>query len=347
MNKKALSLLTALCLCALSAGALAATANASVVAPETQKVTAPFSGTLLPFDVTVGERVSAGEALFALDTTPVYAAQSGTVAAVFAAVGDDAAGVTAYYGALAVIEPEHPLYVAADTRDAYDKDENRYVHAGETVYLKCGDEKGTGLVTAVNGESYTVQILTGDYDLKDTVRCYRDSGYANDSDIGRGKATRYPDALVTAAGRIAAVCVKAGDAVKTGDLLFETVDAQSAKDAPRTLTAPSDGAVTALYAASGAQVYRGQLLCEIADLSALELSAEVDEVDLNGVRVGDTLSYTLDAFAGEAFSGTVTEIRPVGIQKQNATYFDVRVTLPANRDILPGMNGTVTLGGAQ
>ena len=40
----------------LTTGALAATANASIVAPATYKLTAPFSGTLLPFDLMQGTR---------------------------------------------------------------------------------------------------------------------------------------------------------------------------------------------------------------------------------------------------------------------------------------------------
>jgi len=94
---------------------------------------------------------------------------------------------------------------------------------------------------------------------------------------------------------------------------------------------------------SGAQVYRGQLLCEVADLGTLELSVELDELDLNSVRVGDTLTYTLDAYGDEIFSGTVTKIYSIGTAKQNATYFDVRVTLPTGKTLLPGMNGTVIL----
>lgn len=91
-----------------------------------------------------------------------------------------------------------------------------------------------------------------------------------------------------------------------------------------------------LAATSGAQVYRGQLLCEVADLGTLELSVELDELDLNSVRVGDTLTYTLDAYGDETFSGTVTKIYSIGTAKQNATYFDVRVTLPTGKTLLPG-----------
>ena len=77
------------------------------------------------------------------------------------------------------------------------------------------------------------------------------------------------------------------------------------------------------------------LLCEIADLSALELSAQVDELDLTRVKVGDVLTYTLDAYDGETFSGTVTRIRPVGTTRQNATYFDVRITSREREKIAP------------
>lgn len=330
--------LTLVCACAL-----AATANATIVAPDTVKITAPFAGTLKPFDLTATQEVAAGEALFEIDTVPVYATQDGTVAAVFAGVGDDASGVQSRYGAMAVIEPALALYIDADTAQAYDDDDNRYLHAGETLYLKCGSEKGTGRVTSVSGNSYIVEILTGNFDLGDTIRCFRESGMPSDSETGRGSVTRYADVSVAAQGRIAAVHVRAGESVRTGDLLFEVVDSQCPKDASLTLTAPVGGAVTLLNTVSGAQVYRGQLLCEIADLSALELSAEVDELDLNGVELGDTLTYTLDAYAGETFSGTVTAIRPIGMKKQNATYFDVRITLPTGKTLLPGMNATVTL----
>ena len=137
--------------------------------------------------------------------------------------------------------------------------------------------------------------------------------------------------------------VKPGDTVEVGDLLFELVDAQSAKNASRSVAASASGVITLMNTVSGAQVYRGQLLCEVADMSALELSAEVDELDLNSIAVGDTLTYTLDAFEGETFVGTVTKIYAVGTKKQNATYFDVRITLPSDKALLPGMNGTVTI----
>ena len=43
------------------------------------------------------------------------------------------------------------------------------------------------------------------------------------------------------------------------------------------------------------------------------------------------------------FTGTVTEIRPIGAARQNATYFDVRITAPKEATVLPGMNATVII----
>ena len=344
MNKMMSVAAFAAALTRTAACGVAASADAKIVAPNTEKITAPFAGTLLPFDYETGDSVSAHETLFTLDTTPVYATQAGTVSAVFASVGDDASGVAAHYGALAVIEPKNALYIDASTDQAYNDADNRYIHAGETLYLKLSNDKGTGVVTSVSGKKYTVEILSGSFDVDDTVRCFRESTTPSDSEVGRGKVTRYADVQVNAnSGRIAAVHVKPGDAVEVGDLLFELVDAQSEKNASRSIAASKDGVITSMNTASGAQVYRGQLLCEVADLSTLELSAEVDELDLNSIAVGDTLSYTLDAFDGETFTGTVTQIYSVGAKKQNATYFDVRITLPAGKTLLPGMNGTVTI----
>jgi len=333
-----------LALCLLTCSALAATANATIAAPVTHKLTAPFAGTLLPFDLTQGDAVEEGELLFALDTTPVYATQNGTVAAVFVSEGDDGAGAESHYGAMAYIEPEYPLYLDADNDDAYDKDENRYQHAGETLYLKWGNTTGTGMITSVSGDDYIVEIHSGDFDIDDTVRCFRESHHPQSSEIGRGKVKRFDDIAVNAGGRVARVYIQPSDTVKTGDLLFEMIDAQSLRGASPEIVSPVSGAVTALSAVSGAQVYRGQLLCEIADLSALELSVELDELDLTAVTVGDALSYTLDAYGDKVFTGTVTNVRPIGTKRQNATYFDVRVTLPQGVTLLPGMNGTVLLG---
>lgn len=337
---------SALLLCLLflfSAAALASTSDATIVAPETLKLTAPCSGTLLPFDWVRGDSVSSEDILFSYQTNPIYAPDAGKVVAVYAAPGDDASRIQNHYGALAVIEPVHPLYLAANNAQAYDDDENKYLHAGEILYLKNGNDKGTGRVTSVNGDNYTVEILTGPFDPGDSVRCYRDSGHSNDSETGRGRVYRYPDISVPGQGRIVAVHAAAGTTVQTGDLLFETLDSLALPGQPLSILAGVSGVLSSVPVSSGQTVARGQLLCEIQDLSKLELSIELDEMDLPSVRVGDTLSYTLDAYPSRTFTGTVLRIYPLGTPRQNASYYDVRLSVSSEVPLYPGMNGTVTI----
>lgn len=63
------------------------TANAVAESENVYKITAPYSGVLLPFDLESGDPVSKGDTLFALDTVKVYAPVDGTVQAVFAEPG--------------------------------------------------------------------------------------------------------------------------------------------------------------------------------------------------------------------------------------------------------------------
>lgn len=346
LMKKLVLLLLCLCLLCPAAmaeeGASLATANATVVSSVTTRVTAPYAGTLLSFDLAQGDRVSAGDLLMALDTLKIYASQTGTLQAVFAQQGDDAESVQQRYGALAVIEPANALYLSATTRDAYNDDENRYLHAGETLYLKLNDEEGTGRVTAVTDAGYTVEILSGDYEVGDKVQCFRDEGRSNKKKVGSGTVCRYPDAQLTGVGRVLAIYKQPGEQVTAGDLIMElTTSTCSPSVTSGNVLSPVDGAVSALYVTSGAQVYEGQLLCEIEDLSQLELSAMVDEVYLSRVRVGDTLSFSLDAYSDRQYTGQVTEIKPLGVEMQNAAYYEVQLAISNTQDMLPGMSATL------
>ena len=320
----------------------APTANARVIAPEITHVTAPFGGVLLPFAWKAGDKISRGEALFELDTVKIYAAQSGRMGAVFAKSGDDAAGVMARYGSLCVIEALFPYYLDASTAKAHNHNSNKFLHVGETLYLKRNSDKGVGRVTSVAQGKYTVEILSGDFNLDNIVSCYRENGYAKDSGTGEGKVRRYDDVKVGASGRVFAVHKQEGDSVNAGDLLLEMIDSASTPDTNSCMVSASvQGAVTALHVAPGAQVYQGQLLCEIADLSQMVLSVEVDEIYLSKVTVGEKMGFVLDAFPEKEYQGTIVQIFPLGQNRQNAAYYDVRVSLPEDIAILPGMNATV------
>lgn len=337
--KKLLCLLAALMLFSLPALAAneedllnCAIANATVSAASYVDVVAPFSGTLTTFDLVMGDRVSTGDSLMALQTTPLYASEDGSVGAVFAQVGDDAAALTQRYGGILGIEPAALFQLQCSTMNAYNDTDNRTLHLGETLYFRSAQnnkEEGTGRVVAVSGKNYVVDILTGDFDIDEAMNLYRDDSYQQRDCVGRGTVSRRSDVMVAASGRVTAVYVSEGQAVASGQLVAEVITADAAPGASPIIAAPESGVVSSVQVVPGQQVWKGQVLCRIELDAALEVSADVDEMDLGRLQVGDRLSVTIDTDEEHIITGTVTEISALGITKQNAAYYTVRVSIPA------------------
>ncbi|MBQ8537202.1 MAG: HlyD family efflux transporter periplasmic adaptor subunit [Clostridia bacterium] len=322
------------------------TASAVVEAGTTLYVTAPFSGTLEDFDWAAGDAVSLNETLFTYETQKVYAPFNGTLAALFVQKGDDATAAASRYGMAAAIESEHPYLIQATTATAYDKSENKFIHAGELLYYKSTDNsriKGTGRVIAVTSAGYTVEVLTGDPEIAESVNLYRDSDYIKESKVGKGRCLTADPIPVQAAGRVVKVHASQGKTVKTGDILLETLAQDAAPTAELQVKAPKAGVVISLSCAPGQQVYKGQLLATLGDTSNLILTAQVDEVDVSALTVGSTVTAVLDSQPDTTYQATVTEISQSGIQKQNASYYRVELSLPQVKDLRLGMNATVYL----
>ena len=353
--RKILSLLLCLPLALLCAPALAQdledlgamdTATGAVEAARTVDVTAPFSGVLLPFDVEAGDRVEAGEALLCMDTTKVYAPFDGTLSAVFAAEGDDADAFTARYGGLASLEPAERLTLDCTAYGAYDDAEHKIVHVGETLYYKnaTGDKvTGTGRVVAVTAEGFQVEVLTGEPEVGQRVDLYRDADHESDERVGRGACRAATAIPIAGTGRVLRVHAQEGAFVRAGDLLFELVGADAAPQGlSDTLCAPEAGVVTAVPVADGQQVYKGQVLLTLADEDSLRVTAEVDEMDLGAIAVGDRLSVVFDRYPDTVYEGTVTSISAQGVVRQNASYYTVKLDVDAP-GLLLGMSATVYL----
>ena len=127
-------------------------ANGTLQAAEHVDITAPFSGTLKPFSVKTGDVVHAGDELFSFLTQSVYAPEDGEITAVFAQPGMYASSVIAQYGALGALEPVHQQIIQASTNGAYNKNKNKEIHVGETLYFRTTGgtkEDGEGIVPGV------------------------------------------------------------------------------------------------------------------------------------------------------------------------------------------------------
>ena len=88
----------------------------------------------------------------------------------------------------------------------------------------------------------------------------------------------------------------------------------------------------------------GTLIATVAEMDSVYVYAEVDEVDIGQVQIGQTARVVPDAFPDEVFHGSVLRVAPLAKVEQNVTTFNVTVVVP-NRDgkLKAGMNTTVDL----
>lgn len=338
-------LLPGLALAESSAEALpAATANGVVKVVRTYDITAPFSGTLLPFDWSRGDKVQAGDALFGLDTQKVYAPETGTFS-LFAREGDLAEDVIRQYGSLGSIQKTLPYLINCTTGGAYQEADTKFVSVGETLYFRLtldSDEEGEGRVIAASPAGYTVQITGDEFEMGERVKLYREEKKNSRSCVGQGVISRAQEQPVLGTGRVLTCAAPDGRKVVKGELLFETVAADAAPGVSTMIAAPQTGVLDALKVLAGQQVYKGQVLVTLQDTSALKVLAQVDEVDLPRVQVDGSAEIVFDSYPGQPVPGTVTAVSGLGEIKQNATYYDVEIVFSTRLDIRLLMNATVT-----
>ena len=79
------------------------------------------------------------------------------------------------------------------------------------------------------------------------------------------------------------------------------------------ITAPIDGIVISRDVEEGQTVASGfetpTLFTIAADLTQMQVVADVDEADIGGVEEGQRVTFTVDAYPNDTFEGTVTQIR--------------------------------------
>ena len=320
--------------------------DGAIEAARTVTVLAPYSGVVSGVDAKAGDAIASGDALLSIGTTAVYADFDGTVTGVFAQPGDGAASVQERYGALGYVERESLYMASCSTTGAASDNENKIIHVGEKVYLRSTQNEkrqGEGIVTAVEGSNYTVEVTDADsLNYSDRVRVYRDVRHNSSDCIGAGVISRIDPVKVTGEGYVLAVHVQAGQSVKRGDLLFELVPDQldGMNGGDGTVAMPEDGVVISVAAENGARVEKNAPLLTYCPQGALELVLSVDEDDLAAVAVGDAMRVTLDAYPDKVLTGTVTAISGVGTSDGGRVAYGVTLVLEDNDLARIGMNAT-------
>jgi HlyD family secretion protein len=115
-----------------------------------------------------------------------------------------------------------------------------------------------------------------------------------------------------------------------------------------TIRAPVDGVVVSRSIDVGQTVaasMQAPTLFQIAqDLTNMQVDTNVSEADIGRVQVGQKATFTVDAYPGEVFRGTVTSIRKAAINVQNVITYDVVIGV-ANPEmkLFPGMTANVKI----
>ncbi len=76
------------------------------------------------------------------------------------------------------------------------------------------------------------------------------------------------------------------------------------------------------------------LIMTLGDVKELYVKGRVDETDIGLVRVGQPVRVTVDAHKNRTFQGKVFRIAPMGVEKDNVTRFEVRVSIGNDLDLL-------------
>lgn len=110
------------------------------------------------------------------------------------------------------------------------------------------------------------------------------------------------------------------------------------------LRAPFAGTITEVNIKPGDQVNPGTLAFRIDDLSHLLVDVQVPEIDINRVKVGQSVRLTFDAIPGKEYNGKVIKVGQVGTPVAGVVNFTVTIELEnADQNVRPGMTAAVNI----
>lgn len=112
--------------------------------------------------------------------------------------------------------------------------------------------------------------------------------------------------------------------------------------------APIDGIILSREVEEGQTVAASMTtptLFSIAkDITKMQVEANVDEADIGDVKVGQRVSFTVDAYPQEEFSGKVRQVRLAATTESNVVTYTVIIDADnSEQKLKPGLTATVTI----
>ena len=337
--------------------------SGTIAAANTYTVNALVSGTVLTADFAVGDTIEEGTVLYTI---------GGTLTSYKVAVGDV---VTAGQEVATVRDASTLLltleFPAADAA-------NFTVGQAAQVTLDGTFEAVSGTVRSVSGADAlssgnllvrTVTIAVNNTGSLTTAQAATAS-VNGVSALASAKFSYQNEQTITAStgGTVTALCVKEGSSVSADTALVRisgkelTKQVQNASDNLRsaqmsmedtedqlnsyTITSPISGTVISKEVKAGDTVSNtagSTSLCTIYDLSYLQMTVNVDELEILSIKEGQSVTITADAISGRTFTGVVTSVSKAGTTAGGTTTYPVTIRIDDTGDLLPGMNATAEI----
>ncbi len=133
---------------------------------------------------------------------------------------------------------------------------------------------------------------------------------------------------------------------------FESSEANLAKAkrnlAYATITSPIDGVVISRAVEEGQTVAAGfetpTLFTIAADLTQMQVIANVDEADIGGVKKGQRVTFAVDAYPNDQFEGEVTQVRLEATVESNVVTYEVVISAPNPLlKLKPGLTANIAI----
>ncbi len=115
-----------------------------------------------------------------------------------------------------------------------------------------------------------------------------------------------------------------------------------------TITSPIDGVVLSKAVEEGQTVAASfntpELFTIAQDLTDMRVIADIDEADIGGVKEGQRVTFTVDAYSEDSFNGRVTQVRQQATTESNVVTYEVVISAPnVDLKLKPGLTANVTI----
>ena len=309
-------------------------------AVDAQYIRTDIGGTVASFKVRVGDVVTAGQEVAAIrdDTTLLLSLE-------FPAA--DAANFTVGQGAEVLLDSTFEAIggTVQSVSGADTLSSGNLLVRTVTIAVK-----NTGNLTAAQAATATINGVSAlssarfSYQREQTVTAQQ-NGIVSALCVKEGAQVSADTALIQLSGdNLTKQVQNASDSLRSAELSVE--DTQKQVD-DYTITAPISGTIISKDVKVGDTVGTSassvETMCVIYDMSYLEMTLNVDELEILSIKEGQEATITADAIPNQTFRGVVTSVSKSGTTTGGTTTYPVTIRIDEMGDLLPGMNATAEI----